>query len=408
MIVFESKERYKFNEIDIKDIAKSIKTGKYNCTNKFEIERGGKRVKLFNNNNLMESILFLRKSLSNEESILGGKTKMYKYTRLGINYEREGSPVSVENVEKILYKHFNMIDIGNSIKMSLPAFVASVKEYDSYEKNSFIIPNIKELSNFITIDVDHISNVEEIKETIMNNNNFVKFIFTSPKGNGIKIVCEYKTDVDLLKYKRNGKIFKQLWDEINRQIIDKINEGFYGAKVIEMDDDAKDINRLCFLSYDTNLMWRKNVEPLLIEYFEIDGKELYDEDEIENHIKEVKKLKDVRPVYLTNITSELAYLDGYIDWLLYSGVQPFGESNYTAFRNMGFGLIELVKKDEGYKETILNILEKITSFDNYYSNHPPIGRFVETQFENFWNNNSEGITYASVKYYIKNQIEKNR
>lgn len=407
MILFNSKERYEYSDLDVQDIAKSIKTGSYKCTNVFEKENGSfnKKIRLYNNNNVKQSVLFLRDSFSCKKSVLGGNTKMYKYVKLGINYERDGNPSYVKSVENILYKYFNERDIGNLVKMSLPAFVSSVKEYNSYERGSFVIKNIKELSGYITIDVDHLVEVEELKKTIITNNKFVKFIFTSPRGDGLKIVCQYNTPIDILKYKNDGKLFKQLWDNVNKQVIDTINNGFYGEKIVEMDDDAKDINRLCFLSYDPNLLWRKDCVPLEIEYLEADDNVFYDDNDISNYIKEYKTRKSIKPVFLTNIADELSFLDAYVDWLMFSNVQPFGgKSNYTAFRNMGFGLIELVKKDEKYKNTILELFEKITSYDSYYGNHEPIGRFVETQFENFWNNNSEGITYASVKYYIKKQI----
>lgn len=402
MIIFEDKQRRKYEHKTIGQIGSYILKGNLKCTNLFQQENFQKRIRFYNNNNIKDSILYLQNTKNDIETKLGGNTSIYKYYRQGINFERD-SKQKINDIDSYLVKYFSKDDVIESIKTSLPAFVASVEEYNSYEMNSFIIKNISKLSGYITIDVDHIYNPEDIKQ-VLKYHKFVKMMFISPKGNGLKIICKYYTPIDLLKYKENY-IFKVLWENINQQIVKQLNEAFYGEDVVKYDTNACDVNRLCFMSYDPKLWFNKDCEALNIEYLDFENQLFYSDEDINEYLKN-KKEKSKKPrIFSNNIAAELSFLEFYIGWLETSGVQPFGESNYTTFRDFGFGLIDLVKKDENYYNDALDVLKKVTSFDTYYSNHAPLGRFVEQQFQNFWKSQSEGITYASVKYHIQKQIK---
>lgn len=93
---------------------------------------------------------------------------------------------------------------------------------------------LKQHSKLLTIDFDHISDVQDLKLKLLNDNYFdTEMLFVSPSGNGLKWIIE----IDISKISHSD-YFLAVANYINHT---------YGAKV---DPSGKDVSRACFLPHD--------------------------------------------------------------------------------------------------------------------------------------------------------------
>lgn len=104
---------------------------------------------------------------------------------------------------------------------------------------------LKQHSNLFCIDVDDIDNIEIVKENIIKVLPPV-FMFTSPSGNGIKVV--YKIEIG------NDTPHVKYYEAFNSFFKKELN--------IDIDDKCKDIPRACFLCYDKDAYYNKNSNTL--------------------------------------------------------------------------------------------------------------------------------------------------
>ncbi|KAF2507003.1 hypothetical protein EYY60_21070 [Flavobacterium zhairuonense] len=134
----------------------------------------------------------------------------------------------------------------DNYKKHLPAVTFSAT-FDVKRTNE----KLKFYNSIIVIDIDKLES-EQIIETynyLLNDEHVISF-WKSPSNKGFKgLVCiEYsieKNDADL--YKLHKSAFKKL----SEYFLDKYN--------IELDQSGSDITRLCFLSYDTELILKSNL-----------------------------------------------------------------------------------------------------------------------------------------------------
>ena len=91
-----------------------------------------------------------------------------------------------------------------------------------------------EHSSLLTIDFDHLENLNELKEHLVNDEYFeTELLFTSPSGNGLKWII--KIDISEITH-------QEYFKAVSNYIKQTYN--------IEVDQSGKDISRACFLSYD--------------------------------------------------------------------------------------------------------------------------------------------------------------
>jgi hypothetical protein len=89
-------------------------------------------------------------------------------------------------------------------------------------------------SGLITIDFDHVSKLQELKETLLLDRYFeTELMFISPSGDGLKWVIS----IDLREYNH------QDWFQA-------ISAYIKATYQLEIDKSGKDISRACFLPYD--------------------------------------------------------------------------------------------------------------------------------------------------------------
>jgi len=92
-------------------------------------------------------------------------------------------------------------------------------------------------SGLITIDFDHVQDIEQLKQTLLNDEYFdTELLFVSPSGDGLKWIIS----IDLTRGSHQ-LLFKAIAAYIKK------------TYNLEADKSGKDISRACFLPYDNNI-----------------------------------------------------------------------------------------------------------------------------------------------------------
>jgi hypothetical protein len=130
----------------------------------------------------------------------------------------------------------------DALKLKLPSWSYSGEL--SGRKND----NVSKSSGLMVLDFDEI-NVEYAKNELKNRD-YIKAVWTSPSGNGVKALA---------------KISPTTKDEEYKQIYKQIE---YDLKYLNIDDKCKDISRACFESYDPEIYI--NQSPKQFELAQID------------------------------------------------------------------------------------------------------------------------------------------
>lgn len=102
----------------------------------------------------------------------------------------------------------------------------------SYRDDEHLI----QASNLLCVDLDHLSNVEEMFQKLLHDRFFpTELLFRSPSGDGLKwvIPIEYK-----------GHTHEQIFDAVTNYV--------KATYAVMMDQACSDISRSCYLPYDPN------------------------------------------------------------------------------------------------------------------------------------------------------------
>jgi len=106
--------------------------------------------------------------------------------------------------------------------------------------------NLKVHSDLITIDFDHIQNIEELKVKLLSDLYFdTEMLFTSPSGDGLKWIVH----IDLDKA-THAEYFTAIANYLKL------------TYKIDVDASGKDISRACFLPHDANVFLHNRHKPL--------------------------------------------------------------------------------------------------------------------------------------------------
>lgn len=134
--------------------------------------------------------------------------------------------------------------IYERLKSQLPAFIVSGTFRYSIRKEG-----ITQYSNLIVLDFDNIpaALIRSIQENLRENA-FVRASFMSPSGLGIKIIVKVNTPLEYheMAYKQAGRYFENLI-------------GF------PLDEQCKNLNRLCYFSHDPELYRNPNSDVFLVD-----------------------------------------------------------------------------------------------------------------------------------------------
>lgn len=106
--------------------------------------------------------------------------------------------------------------------------------------------NLLQHSNLLTIDFDHLENLQEVKTQLLNDEYFeTEMLFTSPSGDGLKWII--RIDVSEISH-------SDYFIAVANYIKHNYN--------IEVDQSGKDVSRACFLPYDPTAFLHKRHQAL--------------------------------------------------------------------------------------------------------------------------------------------------
>lgn len=116
--------------------------------------------------------------------------------------------------------------------------------------------NLQHYNSMMILDIDHIeeSEKERIKEDL-SGDEFVFAYWDSPSGKGIKGLVPLKFDFDI-HITGVDLAHKVAFSEISKYLLTN-----YG---INLDPSGSDYTRLCFISWDVNLVLKKVVNPFIV------------------------------------------------------------------------------------------------------------------------------------------------
>lgn len=101
--------------------------------------------------------------------------------------------------------------------------------------------NLNKSSGFACLDVDDISDLEKVKQKVINNK-FTHLLFKSPSGKGLKLVVR-------IPEVNSDEEYKQYWISIAEHY-----------NLSDNDEATKDISRACFVSYDPEYFFNPDSE----------------------------------------------------------------------------------------------------------------------------------------------------
>ncbi|MCB4809018.1 VirE protein [Tamlana sp. 62-3] len=106
--------------------------------------------------------------------------------------------------------------------------------------------NLLKHSNLLTIDFDHLENLQELRTQLLNDEYFeTEMLFISPSGDGLKWII--RIDVSEVTH-----------SEYFTAVANYIKHNYN----IEVDQSGKDVSRACFLPYDPTVFLHKRHQAL--------------------------------------------------------------------------------------------------------------------------------------------------
>lgn len=155
-------------------------------------------------------------------------------------------------------------------------------EKDKYDIHKKRLPGVTFCGNFngnrkkelintyhklVVLDIDKLDNEELTRvKNMLEYNEYVFTYWVSPSEYGIKglIYLEYKFEIE-----------KYGIDLAHRYAFEQVTEYFKNNYSIELDISGSDTTRLCFLSYDPNLLFKSAIIPFPVDETNIDTSSLF-------------------------------------------------------------------------------------------------------------------------------------
>lgn len=131
---------------------------------------------------------------------------------------------------------------ANTLKSNLPAFT-----YSATFKQRRVLDEIDNYNGLIGLDYDHVNSVQELKSKLVKLP-YTEIAFISPSGDGVKVFVRTNSTAD-----NHKEVFNAV-------------RAFYDDAVGEKSDAAvKDINRLCYVSWDPKLYLNEYPTPFVVD-----------------------------------------------------------------------------------------------------------------------------------------------
>jgi hypothetical protein len=286
--------------------------------------------------------------------------------------EHKTIPSILEEIHIGKYKHAiiylrkslseNKMEAYEKAKKSLPAFTPSGK-FVGGRKLEFLA----EYSNCIILDIDKLTAADlQNAKHLANQSEFTFASFTSPSGNGLKILV--KINSEKANHKETFLLAQDHYEKLLKLQIDK---------------SGKDLTRLCFYSYDENLYYNENAkifsateqekEPQTNnerEFKRTEPTSVIDNDAIYNHCvnfteRKVQFVNGSRNVFVHQLACNLNRKGVALQDALGYILTDFGydEKEVTQAVNSAYGNIHEFGKNENYKTVIPSVSSRAQSRD---------------------------------------------
>jgi len=161
-----------------------------------------------------------------------------------------------EKYRNIIFKLRNYFNSGDTRrykqeKIRLPAIT-----FSGLFSEKRTIQSLKDYNCICIIDIDSISN-QDIQRylKILQSDPFIFSFWLSPSGKGIKGLVKFKYETTL-SVSTSSEAHKFAFSELNSYLRRKYN--------IEIDKSGSDVTRLCFVSSDSNLVIKEQIDDFLI------------------------------------------------------------------------------------------------------------------------------------------------
>jgi hypothetical protein len=173
---------------------------------------------------------------------------------------------------------------------------------------------LQQHSNVICVDFDHIQNVEDVRQMLINDE-YTYALFLSPRGEGFKVLVKIDGQYHLESYLELEQYYKEKY-------------------ALVVDKACKDVARACFVSYDPDLFINKSSS-----FFEVQNKP-----EVVEKVKFIPKEELAKPAKFND--KELARLD-YVVKQIEANKQDI-TSEYDDWQKIAFSLSTLGEYGRDY------------------------------------------------------------
>lgn len=203
------------------------------------------------------------------------------------------------------------------VQMNLPVICASA---EFQENKTHSLDFMTSHSNLIMLDYDELLNIEEVFNKLKENN-YIHLMFRSSSGGGLKVII--KVSLDTITKQDADMSQKESNEAYNRS--HKVYYELLGKELVNItgqlpDDNAKDITRCSYITYDSNVYYNKNsiIYKITPKEFEAhERKKLKQVRKQENRVLAVTSIEVnfMNEVIEYLIENKLDITDNYDDWI---------------------------------------------------------------------------------------------
>lgn len=306
------------------------------------------------------------------------------------------------NVSSALGEELTILQVLNDIKSNkyreqiteLRSYL-DIGEVEKYDRGKKELPSVtfcatfqgtrnknclKKYNNIIVIDIDKLNAAEFLRaKSVLDCDNYVFAYWESPSQKGFK---------GLVYLSFNFEIDDNNIDNIHKYSFRKLSSYFLNKYELKLDVSGSDIPRLCFLSFDPNLV----IKDLLTE-FEIDNVGI-DNDRSENkiHIRKINTKKRSNDALLNPLNKNSPInrkkIQSIIRYLSKRNLSI--TSSYDEWYRVAFAIADTFTFDIGSKYYLSLCKLDIEKFDTSESIN---------LLENIYYSKSEKIHFNSIIYY---------
>ncbi len=189
-------------------------------------------------------------------------------------------------------------DERTKLKKKLPCITTSATFYNGHD-----LKNFNQLSNLISIDIDNLKEPEALKISLKNDK-YVFSCFTSPSGNGLKVIIKISTTPEQF---------------INSFL--SLENYFRTYYQVDIDKSCKDLTRLMFISSDEKIYINYDSQIYEHKYYSIKPHV-----EIPEYFKFISSNHIIEALLLKIEINRIDITSNYADWLkiAYALVSEFG------------------------------------------------------------------------------------